>query len=828
MKTTIFNLLIFLIAIFASAQIFAQIEIERLKEAVRKPPMLESMLASRMRDVEFIVFAIRVSGRDHWYVNFGNYSCAQNNVKELAHKQEDGLLWGYGEGAALVKQNIRTGEIEILLNDSSGGIRDPQVHYDAKKILFSYRRGGTHQYHLFEIGIDGKNLRQITDGIYDDIEPTYCPDGSIIFCSSRCKRFVNCWYTPVASLHRCDGDGGNIRLLSSNNDHDNTPWMLPDGRVLYMRWEYVDRSQVDYHHLWTMNPDGTQQMPFYGNLHPQIAMLDAKPIPNTDKVVSIFSPGHGAAEHAGHLTIVSQNKGPDEKSSAKKIGNNWLRDPFAFSEDCFLAAGKDSICVVNGDGQVEPIFILPKELKDKKFALHEPRPIITKPREAIITNRIDLSKSTGYIVLEDVYHGRSLQGLERGKIKKLLVLKQLPKPINFSGGMEPLTIMGSFTLAEILGTIPVEQDGSAFAQLPALQSIFFVALDENDNAVKRMHSFMTLQPGETMACVGCHELRTEAPKISGQHIKALLRSPSLPEPIAGVPPIIDYPRDIQPIWDRHCVSCHSPENYEGKLDLTGDKTARHTMSYIRLTLHGKWVVDNRNRAKSNFGIYQIGSGASQLMKYIEPEHYKVNLSQEEKNLVRLWIDTSATYPGTYVSLNSGFYHPVINCVSLLERCGECHASQETREGKKKPWEGWTFKGHDHGWSGNWTGRMNWEDTMVNISNPERSFLLRAPLAKEAGGLGACQRIIFENKDDPLYKELLKSINNTKQRLEKNKRFDMPGFRPNNDYIREMQKYGFIKKDLKPDETFDYYKIEKEYFDSWYYDPKIQNVKAIAE
>jgi Tol biopolymer transport system component len=277
----------------ASAQLSSEL-LEKIRTGTRKPPMLEKMLEGPMKDVEHILFCIRIPGRDHWYVTFGNYSGPQRDPKELAWKEEDGLLWGYGDGSALVKQNIRTGEIDILFHDERGGIRDPQLHYNGKKILMSYRPGGTHVFHLYEIDIDGTNLRQLTDGIYDDIEPTYCPDGTIIFCSARCKRFVNCWHTPVATLYRCDADGQNVRLLSSNNDHDNTPWLLPDGRVLYMRWEYVDRSQVDYHHLWTMNPDGSQQMVYFGNQHPGIAMLDAKSIPGTDNIVSIFSPGHGS------------------------------------------------------------------------------------------------------------------------------------------------------------------------------------------------------------------------------------------------------------------------------------------------------------------------------------------------------------------------------------------------------------------------------------------------------------------------------------------------------------------------------------------------------
>lgn len=815
-------LLTALLTVSTTVQVSAQLPremLDRLYTGVRKPPMLERMLAGPMSHVEYIIFAIRIPGRDHWYANFGHYAAPHPDVNDLAWKEEDGLLWAYGEGTALIRQNIRTGELEVLLYDERGGIRNAQVHYDGKKILMSYRPGGTHYHHLYEIDIDGTNLRQLTDGNFDDIEPTYTPDGTIIFCSTRSKRFVACWHTPVATLFRMDADGQNIRMLSSSLEHDNTPWMLPDGRVLYTRWEYVDRSQLDYHHLWTMNPDGTQQVIYFGNKHPGGLMIGAKPIPGTDKVVATYAPGHGGIDHFGRLVMISPKKGPDDLGSMRFIGTGWFKSPYPFSEDAFLACNNDTIWIIDGNGHFEPLFHLPQELQDLDFAVREPRPVVPRPREAIIADRTDLTRSTGYIILQDTHLGRALHGLEPGTIRNLLVLRQLPKPVNFSGGMEPLTIDGSFTLSEILGTIPVAEDGSAFAELPALQSLFFVALDKNDIAVKRMHSFLTLQPGEVLSCIGCHEERIETPSsgIRASSLQATRHAPARPLPIPGVPSIIDFPRDVQPIFDRHCISCHSPGVYAGRLDLTGDKTAMHSMSYMRLTLHGQWVVDNRNRPMSNFRPYEMGSGASTLLHYLEPEHHGVDLTQEEKNVIRLWIDTSATYPGTYASLRSGFYWPVINTVPLLQRCGECHASEDTRAGRVQPWMGWNFPGHHWEWGG----------TAVNLSNPELSFLLRAPLAKEAGGLGLCSRIVFESTDDPVYQETLRAIQRTHRQLMEGKRFGMPGFRPNNDYIREMQRYGFVRKDLGPYELFDYRQAEREYFDSFFFDPSIGDIRSAA-
>jgi len=765
-------------------------------------PMLTRFLEGPMAGVDEIIFAVRVPGRDHWYVTFGNYCDHSGPPKDRGFKMEDGVYWGYADGGRLCRLNLRTGQLRSILDDPAGGVRDPQVHYDGKKILFSYRKGGTHTFHLYEINADGTGLVQLTDGPDDDIEATYCPDGSIIFCSSRCRRFVNCWYTRVATMYRCDASGKNIRMLSSNNDHDNTPWMLPDGRVLYMRWEYVDRSQVHFHHLWTMNPDGTGQMVYFGNMHGSIAMLDAKPISGTKKVVASFSPGHGRPEHLGYVSVVDPSLGPDNKASARNISkkSHW-KDPYAFTEECFLVADRRGIHVMDGQGNTELIYKLPEA--DKHLQCHEPRPLRARPRERVIPPRTKLSKQTGRLVLEDIYDGRKMRGLSRGLIKKLLVLGQLPKPVNFSGGMQPLTIGGTFTLAQIFGTVPVEPDGSAYMELPALQSLFFVALDADDKPVKRMHSFLILQPGETTSCVGCHEQRVKAPHPVRADLAALRRTPSRPEPIAGVPRVFDFPRDIQPILDKHCVRCHNADRWEGRVDLSGDKTPMYTVSYWTMQTRGL-VSDGRNQPFSNYEPYAVGSSASRLMTFVDASHYEAKLSEKELRMVRLWIETSATYPGTYTSLGCGFYPAHLPGGPMTQRCGPCHQEEIEWRGKKHK-------------ELRFSGRRAWGTTpLCNLSRPEKSRVLRAPLAKEAGGLALCKETVFANTEDPLYQQMLGTIRDAQNRLNEGKRFDMPGFRPNEHYIREMQRFGFLPKDLKPDTPIDGYAVERAYWDSFKY------------
>jgi len=159
-------------------------------------PVLRKMLEDPGTDFHEIIFALRVPGRDHWYGNFGNY-CDESPYTR-GFKFEDDVWWAYGEGASLCRLDLTTGRVKILLEDERGGIRDPQIHYGGGKILFSYRKGGEHAYHLYEINIDGTGLVKLTDGPDDDFEPTYMPDGGIMFCSSRCHRYVPCWRTRVA------------------------------------------------------------------------------------------------------------------------------------------------------------------------------------------------------------------------------------------------------------------------------------------------------------------------------------------------------------------------------------------------------------------------------------------------------------------------------------------------------------------------------------------------------------------------------------------------------------------------------------------------------
>ena len=776
------------------------------------PTMLEGALAGPMQDVKEIVFANRASYADgHWYANIGYY-CNDHKKKAFA---------GDGNGAAgrLCKLNLRTGELTVLIDAGSGCIRDPVVHYDAKRILFSWRKANTDFYHLYEINVDGTNIRQLTSDEYDDIEATYLPDGDIAFVSTRCRRWVNCWKTQVAILYRCDADGKNITQISANVEHDNTPSVLPDGRLLFTRWEYVDRSQIGYHHLWAMNPDGSGQMVYYGNQEHYPLYIDARPIPGSTKVVGIESPGHGRKNHMGKVIVLTDEFGPDAPEGKKIVKNGNFVDPYAFSEDCFIVAQGKGILLMNGKGESQLIHASDRDC-------HEPRPIIRKERERTIMPRSDPAKATGQLILTDVYNGRNMGGVKRGDIKKLLILESLPQPVSFSGGPDLMSWLGTFTLERVLGTVPVEEDGSASFEVPANRAVFFVALDENDMSVKRMQSFVSVVPGEVTSCVGCHENRVRTPSTPRTGaLMAMKRAASRIKPFNGFPDVLDFNRDIQPVLNRNCVKCHNFKDHKGSLSL--EYALGPIWSHAYYALHARLQVADGRNGYGNQPPRSIGSSASRLMNKIDGTHpsakghKKIKLTEKDWRTVWLWIESAAPYAGTYAALRNedemarGYGRLVFsrNGEALRRRCGKCHGKGELprvpfhapkwpdKRGITRP-----VARHERLVIENDPLARYSSHILVNMTAPGASPLVLAPLARKHGGWGRCGDV-FADREDPDYKLILKTIEESKKGADGIPRYSTPAWKPNWQYIREMKRYGVLpssfdiaKDDLDPFET----------------------------
>jgi hypothetical protein len=455
----------------------------------------------------------------------------------------------------------------------------------------------------------------------------------------------------------------------------------------------------------------------------------------------------------------------------------------------------------------------------------------------VIPDRADWNKPTGRLILSDITRGRNMTGVKDGEITKLLVLEALPKPVNFSGGPAPLTFLGTFNLERVLGTVPVEPDGSAFMEVPANRSLVLVALDKDDRSVKRMQSFVSVMPGETMSCAGCHEQRTQTPPPLAGTL-ALRRKPSTITPFAQHPAVIDFPRDVQPVLNSHCVRCHSYDKPDGGIVLEGDRGSVYSQSYWTI-IAADLVADGKN-AYGNRPPRSIGSSASRLMKLIDGSHYGVKLPEKDWRAVWLWIESGAVYAGTYASLGAGMVGVGIPGKGVYEkRCGQCHAAPV--EGQKMP-PGKVALPADASQQTRLPGRAPHERVvnpsmirrapyaLYNLTRPEKSIVLLAPLAQDAGGWGSCKEIkpdgnfgaavkVFTSKDDPDYRRMLERITASRDELNRIKRFDMPGFVPNAQYLREMKRYGILPAAFDPaKDKFDVFEIDQAYWRSLWFVP----------
>jgi hypothetical protein len=808
----------------------------------------------------------------------------------------------FGTGPSkILRVDLRTRQVSTLFEDSGGGVlRDPCVSYDATKLLFSMRKSGKIRYHLFEVNVDGTRLRQLTDGPDDEVEPCYLPDGGIVYVSSKAHRYTPCNAHAVGNLWRCDGDGGNPRRLTNGMDAERTPWVMSDGRIAFARWDYVHRDQGSYFGLWTINPDGTGHMILSGNYNfYRFGWLAyAKPIPDSRRVVFATAYVHGLT---GMVATLDTTKGPDDVTalSLTSLGNppttldmindmaftdkmftndklhyrsgtgpdgrpiahqvGWT-DPYPISEDCFLltniADRKNELCVMDGQGNYEVICtVLPERQPNESIeiegwsveissssALAGARPLVPRQREPVVPPSTDWSQRTGTMILSNLYEGRQFAEVKCGSIKSLMIMENLPTPLRFGGD---LGISGGeqYNVTRYLGSVPVEEDGSAHFHVPAVRSLSLIAVDDAGREVKYMRTQVNVMPGEVVSCVGCHEHRTQPP-ASPSYLAGLLAmkrppsKPQLPASLRHTP--VSYTRDVQPILDRHCVACHCVEKPEGRIVLEGHRTPKWSVAYSQLFAAGQ-IKTVGNPKVANDPVGPIAAAASPLVGFLSGKHYDVKASDEEILTVRTWINEDAKYGPYSMTSWSGRLHPLdpappCDTRVLIRRCDACH--MDTRRAQPR-WDG-TIEGDNNG---RYCGPDAWpednriygaarSESLINLDIPERSLLLLAPLAKAAGGLGWCQQtdavskagrkyrsdappaVVFGSQADPDYQHLLGSIRRASDYFQQNiRRFDMPGYQPNGFLLIYMKNWGVLPPDYDvAKDGWDADRIDDLYFD----------------
>jgi hypothetical protein len=616
-----------------------------------------------------------------------------------------------GTSLCILEMDSLSGNVRTLIDDPEGVIRDPDVSFDGERILFSWKKSDRQDdYHLYEIEVDSGEIRQITSGPgFADYEGAYLPDGDIVFNSTRCVQTVDCWWTEVSNLYRCDADGRFLRRLSFDQVHTNYPAVLEDGRVIYTRWDYNDRGQIFPQPLYQMNPDGTAQREFYGNnsWFPT-TILHARGIGGTQKVIAIATGHH--SRQTGKLIIIDPAKGRQENSGVQLIApvrpthadridaygqeGELFQYPFALSEMEYVVTYSP-----HGWTHDQPVFGIyhmtidgRRELLAFDGSISCNQAVVLKSRNAgrQMPSMVDYSKSEGTYYIHDVYRGEGLKGVPRGTVRKLRVVEIQYRAAgirsNHNGGpaggalvSTPIAIdNGCWDVKVVLGDAAVYADGSACFTVPARTPVYFQAIDERGRAVQSMRTWSTLQPGETLSCVGCHEGKNEAPAAGSRSTIAMTKGPQELSPFYGSPRGFSFNREIQPILDNHCIGCHndrssrrasgqiraseSTDEAKKAFSLLGapnvDDAAGRVWSdsYLALTSSGdpqagpvRWL--NVQSVPPVLAPYYAGSAGSPLVEMLRAGHNGVVLSTEEMEKICCWIDLLVPFCGDYIEAN---------------------------------------------------------------------------------------------------------------------------------------------------------------------------------
>lgn len=581
---------------------------------------------------------------------------------EIRHRTENCAVYG---GRLLVLDGLEPDAPARALAPTDGtpaAFWRPDLSFDATRVLFCMRLTNEPAYHLYETGLDGGGTRQITQGEYNDLDPIYTPDGSIVFSTSRCNQYLRCGDSKFRMfiLARCDADGKNIYFISANNEADFTPTMLPDGRILYTRWEYVDREVNRLQSLWTVNPDGTGAAAYWGNQSywPDM-VLNARPIPGTLRVL-LHAPGHHAI-YDGPLAVIDQTEGlnyPDGVYNLTphipwaEVGNGPMdkpyntdftaptcyrafQTPFPAGKDLFLvsartgqsnalgrdpAPGRFKLYLMDYDGNMELLYA------GEHNVLHA-QPVRARTRPSVITSPVkwpgkmvkaDQKPEDAILYSADVTEGTTIP---RGLVKALRIMEISPVTYSDCAGWrssmresEPYRKAGAVPMSasqlpgspaisflydegvkQVLGTVPVEADGSVSFKIPAVRSLFFQLLDAQGRCLQTMRSFTHSMPGEYRGCVGCHETRAAASPSSAVTL-AMRRGPCAITPPPWEDETVSFPRFVQPVLDKNCIRCHGRENPKAGLDLTHRTAPDRTVSWpYVLLVFGK---DPKNLADS--------------------------------------------------------------------------------------------------------------------------------------------------------------------------------------------------------------------------------------
>ncbi len=732
-----------------------------------------------------------------------------------------------GGGLYLFTPGEDGGELKKLVDSPDGQVLDCDLSYDGKEVLFSWKGGGRqynaqfdrslppdmdadHMYRIYRMNVDGTGLTPLTDGASNNMNPCWLPDGDIAFLSDRKPAFAYCFVSTSPTLYRMDRKGENVKRLSANYLNDFTPHVMDDGRIIYSRWEYVDRPAIPIQGLWSINPDGTGLSVVFGNrvLTPA-TFMEARSIPGSGNLLCVLTSHNGPCR--GAIGVVDRGYGPNAQQAIRNLtpevkvaavdhgDGNRVRgpyeNPYPIDDEYFLVSKRGSILIRDYEGSQEAALLRPAD----GMGFYSPTPVVARVAPPVIPSTQPVQEETepwATVCLQDVYLGLEPH-VRRGEVKQICVVQEIeksrwapqafnhPKSGNIAcfGFQFPLVSCGAtYSPKKVWGYAKVEEDGSANFKVPAGLPIYFMAIDAEGRAVQRMRSFTHLMPGEVQGCTGCHADRNMVTTRNDDLSQAFDREPQqLEEPEWGVAGF-SYPSVVQPVWDKYCIECHNPRHASGDVDLCGDKTDFFNVSYeilarkgtlgehdfARHGAHGglmgaspytSWI-STYNGEEAN--ILQItprtwGSPTSKLTEIIQTGHPdedgkpRFAMDDASRRRVMVWIDLNVPYYHTSVSN----HYQRKGCRRMMpERLDAVLQDVASRRCASCHPQGVPRKFY------------------TRILKPQDNSFLLAPLANSAGGTQSCGEPVFQSKDDPDYRAILATFEPIERLLAERPRMDM--------------------------------------------------------
>jgi hypothetical protein len=567
----------------------------------------------------------------------------------------------------------------------------PDISFDGKRIVFGFASasvtekakklpndylnktyfqsiGNGTYFQVWEMGLDDKapSPRQITKGVgllSESTDPIYLPSGRIAFMSPRAGGFVQCGdWAWSDCMYTMNHDGADVRQITLAKEGEWDPSLMDDGTIMFTRWEYVMRFWRPTQVIWNACPDGANPHVIGGFLTRERNYAMCRQISGTSKVVCVEAHHHN--DGSGNILIVDLKYGRDSKEGHDVLVRGSGDSPFPLSDKYFLVsydpngsgapdnrrAGEVAIYLADTFGNLELVH------RDEKMSTMFPMPIRPRNKPPAIPDIVTQPDEThGVFFVQNVNEG--LPEDMHGKARYLQVVEAHERrirtiPCNLWSGI------GGFETKTVLGTVPIEKDGSASFRVPAGKQVFFSVLDENYQALHTMRMTTDIKRGEKMGCIGCHEPVTAAPQ-GNVVTQASKRAPSEIQPPPWGIQTFGFPKLVQPLLDRHCTKCHDgTEGKDKSIDLrAGSEEAEHFVTDV-YTLYGEgyrkcyryqsyWtLLKYIKRADINNYFTPPGSWGSRvspLAKYLDKNHYKVNLSEKEWRIVNTWIDCNVPY-----------------------------------------------------------------------------------------------------------------------------------------------------------------------------------------